>query len=121
MRRDGPGAAARLRAAAVARGPLHADEHRAGVRAVLAETGFPKHRLELEITESVLLHNNEAFAMLETLRADILSAGFSSIDYADLADATSLQPIAQKGHEPARLLVAARIGSTRLIDNMPLV
>ena len=60
-------------------------------------------------------------AALETLRADILSAGFSSIDYADLADATSLQPIAQKGHEPARLLVAARIGSTRLIDNMPLV
>lgn len=59
-------------------------------------------------------------AALETLRADILSAGFSSIDYADLADAASLQPITHPGSAPARLLVAARIGTTRLIDNMPL-
>ena len=60
-------------------------------------------------------------AALERLRADILSAGFASIDYADLADADSLQPLTQQGSRPARLLVAARIGNTRLIDNMPLV
>ena len=57
---------------------------------------------------------------LATLRASLLAAGFSSIDYADLADAASLEPIAAPGAVPARLLVAARLGSTRLIDNMPL-
>ena len=59
-------------------------------------------------------------AALDTLRASLLAAGFSSIDYADLADAASLEPITVPGTAPARLLVAARLGSTRLIDNMPL-
>ncbi len=56
---------------------------------------------------------------LAQLQADILAAGFSSVDYAVLADATTLAPLAALGQTPARLLVAARIGGTRLIDNMP--
>jgi pantoate--beta-alanine ligase len=48
----------------------------------------------------------------------VLAAGFSSVDYAALADSTSLAPLAALGDAPARLLVAARIGGTRLIDNM---
>ena len=59
-------------------------------------------------------------AALDTLRASLLAAGFSSIDYADLADAASLERVTVPGTAPARLLVAARLGSTRLIDNMPL-
>ena len=59
-------------------------------------------------------------AALDTLRASLLAAGFSAIDYADLADAASLEPVTVPGTAPARLLVAARLGSTRLIDNMPL-
>ena len=55
---------------------------------------------------------------LQALQASLLEAGFSSVDYAALADAASLQEIAAPGSNPARLLVAARIGSTRLIDNM---
>jgi pantoate--beta-alanine ligase len=43
------------------------------------------------------------------------------VDYAELADAASLAPLARLGDGHARLLVAARIGGTRLIDNMPLV
>lgn len=46
------------------------------------------------------------------------AAGFASIDYVTLADAVTLEPIEQ-ADRPARLLVAARIGTTRLIDNMP--
>ena len=50
----------------------------------------------------------------ETLR----DGGFSKIDYAALADAATLQRIDTLGDRPARLLVAAHIGGTRLIDNM---
>lgn len=55
---------------------------------------------------------------LETLGTHLLGAGFSSIDYAALADAQSLELLDQLGSAPTRLLVAARIGTTRLIDNM---
>lgn len=55
---------------------------------------------------------------LTALAAKIIAAGFVSIDYAALADAKSLAPLAALGDTPARLLVAARIGGTRLIDNM---
>ncbi|MBC7493111.1 MAG: pantoate--beta-alanine ligase, partial [Novosphingobium sp.] len=36
-----------------------------------------------------------------------------------LSDSETLAPLAAIGPRPARLLVAARIGGTRLIDNMP--
>ena len=55
---------------------------------------------------------------LETLEQTLTSAGFSSVDYADIADAASLARLNRLGETPARLLVAARIGGTRLIDNM---
>ena len=48
----------------------------------------------------------------------LLAAGIASTDYAELCDAESLAPLAERGTGPARLLVAARIGKTRLIDNM---
>lgn len=53
------------------------------------------------------------------LEEALLGAGFASIDYAVLADAASMRPINRVETAPARLLVAARIGKTRLIDNMP--
>ncbi len=56
---------------------------------------------------------------LATLHADLLAGGFASVDYAELREAESLTPLAELGPRPARLLVAARIGKARLIDNMP--
>ncbi|KUO54688.1 MAG: pantoate--beta-alanine ligase [Sphingomonadales bacterium BRH_c42] len=58
---------------------------------------------------------------LAALEDEILGGGFDSIDYAELADACTLQRLDELGVAPARLLVAARIGGTRLIDNMAVV
>ena len=57
---------------------------------------------------------------LVTLQAALRAAGFSAVDYAELRDELTLAPLDQLGSKPARLLVAARIGGTRLIDNLPL-
>ena len=56
---------------------------------------------------------------LAGLHGTLLLSGFASVDYAELADAGTLQPLDDFTGRPARLLVAARIGGTRLIDNMP--
>ncbi|WP_033075211.1 pantoate--beta-alanine ligase [Sphingopyxis sp. MWB1] len=53
---------------------------------------------------------------LADAEAAILAGGFDSIDYIALADAESLERL-QQYRPPARLLAAARIGKTRLIDN----
>ena len=55
---------------------------------------------------------------LAAMEDALLGAGFASIDYAELADAQSLAILTALADAPARLLVAARIGGTRLIDNM---
>ena len=57
-------------------------------------------------------------AALAALSARLTGGGFSNVDYAVLADADTLVPLAKLGSRPARLLVAARIGKARLIDNM---
>ena len=55
---------------------------------------------------------------LADLERDLLAGGFSAVDYAQLCDADTLAPLARRGAGPARMLVAARIGRARLIDNM---
>lgn len=60
----------------------------------------------------------EAAPTLAALEDALLGAGFSSVDYAVLADSASLEPLNTLSGNPARLIVAARIGGTRLIDNM---
>ena len=50
-------------------------------------------------------------------RATIAAAGFA-IDYFEARNAETLAPIASIKDGPVRLLVAAKIGRTRLIDNM---
>lgn len=49
--------------------------------------------------------------------ARLLKAGFSRVDYLDMVDAVTLTAI-DNADRPARLLAAAWIGRTRLIDNI---
>lgn len=48
----------------------------------------------------------------------LLAGGFTKIDYVELRDAESLAPV-EHPTRPARLLAAAWMGRTRLIDNLP--
>ena len=60
----------------------------------------------------------EVSLVLDKTKAALLAGGFASVDYVALADAGSLEPLGRLGERPARLFVAARMGGTRLIDNM---
>ncbi len=55
-------------------------------------------------------------ALADGVRA-LADAGFDQVEYLEIRDAESLQPV-ERIARPARVLVAARLGQTRLIDNM---
>jgi pantoate--beta-alanine ligase len=59
-------------------------------------------------------------AALAAAREQLAAAGFAPIDYVALCDAATLEPI-DRLDRPARLLAAARIGRTRLIDNIAVI
>lgn len=53
---------------------------------------------------------------LQSARATLIAGGFGPVDYVEMVDAATLEPMNMLDRE-ARLLVAARLGKTRLIDN----
>jgi pantoate--beta-alanine ligase len=55
--------------------------------------------------------------VLEEGQVEIARAGFA-LDYLEARHATTLAPISSRKDGPIRLLVAAKIGKTRLIDNL---
>jgi pantoate--beta-alanine ligase len=67
-------------------------------------------------TVAKLKSGTPAAPILAAARAEILSGGFDRVDYLELCDTESLQPIAT-ARPQARLFVAAHLGKTRLIDN----
>jgi len=52
-------------------------------------------------------------------REGLLRAGFASVDYVEVCDAETLEALSAVDR-PARILAAARLGTTRLIDNLPI-
>lgn len=57
-------------------------------------------------------------SVLEGARRSLTHAGFGKIDYVALVDSSTLEPILQPAGR-MRLIAAATIGSTRLVDNVP--
>jgi pantoate--beta-alanine ligase len=55
---------------------------------------------------------------LAAAKDKLARAGFDPIDYVELRDAETLAPL-PGATRPGRILAAARIGTTRLIDNLP--
>jgi pantoate--beta-alanine ligase len=61
-----------------------------------------------------------AAPILEKTRAALRAAGFNPIDYVELCDSETLQPL-PAAREGSRLFAAAHLGRTRLIDNWPVL
>lgn len=55
--------------------------------------------------------------ILRNAKTKLLTAGFTKIDYLELCDVSTLEPLSVL-RIPARLIAAAFIGTTRLIDNI---
>lgn len=79
-----------------------------------AAAGFPA---ALRAAADRIVQGDEVSEVLSDAGAAILASGFDSVDYVALADADTLIRL-KEFRPPARLLAAARIGKTRLIDNM---
>ena len=80
-----------------------------------AAVAFPK---ALKTAVAALANGGDMYETLAKAEAAIIAGGFDSVDYIALADPDSLERL-DAFRAPARLLAAARIGKTRLIDNYP--
>lgn len=86
---------------------LSADQRR-----VAARLNFVLHETIKALRAGAAIPSAEAEAT-----SHLLAAGFASVDYVSVRDAETLAPIADLT-QPARILAAAWLGKTRLIDNM---
>jgi pantoate--beta-alanine ligase len=63
--------------------------------------------------------NGDILSARGNATVQLREAGFDSVDYVEIADAETMEPAPVAGGRPLRVLAAARIGGTRLIDNFP--
>ena len=68
--------------------------------------------------KSAIERGDDVAGALAAAVARLREAGFDPIDYVALVDAVTLEPV-QRMAGPARLIAAAKLGRTRLIDNLP--
>ena len=62
-------------------------------------------------------NRDDLFGAVGEAQSEIISAGFE-LDYLEARHAETLAPVTSLADGPIRLLVAARLGATRLIDNI---
>jgi pantoate--beta-alanine ligase len=71
----------------------------------------------LEAARAAILSGTGVGDVLAEARASLLDRGFARVDYFALVDAGTLEPLARP-QGAMRLIAAAVIGTTRLIDNL---
>ena len=71
----------------------------------------------LQAARAAILSGTPVPEVLHEAHAALRNGGFSRIDYFALVDAATLEPV-DRPHGAMRLLAAALIGTTRLIDNL---
>jgi pantoate--beta-alanine ligase len=74
----------------------------------------------LEQAREAILGGEPVAAALDDAKRKLTDAGFNRIDYVALVDAATLEPLDTPSGE-MRLIAAAAIGTTRLIDNIRVV
>lgn len=61
----------------------------------------------------------ELTALCSAAMSELKGAGFGKVDYVAVREADTLKVVSQTGEKPLRVLAAAWMGNTRLIDNVP--
>ena len=72
----------------------------------------------LEAARAAILSGTKVPDVLAEAQNSLLNGGFSRVDYFALVEAETLEPL-DHPHGEMRLIAAAVIGTTRLIDNIP--
>ena len=81
------------------------------------DTARALHRQLTAVSEAVRGGRTSCASATAAAAEALLVAGFDKVEYLTVVDAESLKPLEKVGG-PARVIVAARLGRTRLIDNI---
>lgn len=76
-----------------------------------------KFNVMLNSATKALVSGQPVADVEKSTTAALLDAGFNAVDYVAVVCAETLTPL-DKINKPARIVAAARLGSTRLLDNM---
>eukprot|EP00894_Picocystis_sp_ML_P000367 jgi/Pico_ML_1/50884/g2014.t1 len=106
--------------------PLVRDEDGLALSSRNARLSFSQRSAALAIPqslfaakESVVRGEKDAKAIVSAVQEAIQHNG-GQVDYIEVVDATSLEPVQEVGASPALIAVAAQFGDVRLIDNLEL-
>jgi pantoate--beta-alanine ligase len=76
------------------------------------------HRALEAARAEILSSSRDALTLQNRVREVLAQERLARVDYAEVADADSFEPVARVGTKPAYILLAVFIGKTRLIDNL---
>ena len=77
----------------------------------------PALKAEMDRAAEAIRRGAEPRVVLDSAKAQIERAGYNTVEYLELRDAETLQPVKDLSR-PTRLLAAAMLGDVRLIDNI---
>ena len=78
----------------------------------------PELHRAIQAVAAAVKKDGDVAAATAAARAAILHHGFARVDYVEVRDAETLRPAVVSEGRPLRVLVAAWLGKTRLIDNV---